>query len=175
MYEEVTGWRTAPYFPRGIRGRIEKALGQRIREWHTDNAHKDFGQGVFFSALAKGHKAEAVGVHYDEPTAWISMLVYLTPGAPADAGTSFWRHRRTGLLAKPTWRDAKRLRTPLADILEELEEDSPRKRRWEEVGRIGNLYNRALLFPGGVFHSATRHFGGGLKRGRIYHLFHFGL
>jgi len=61
----------------------------------------------------------------------------------------------------------------LKDLNAILERDGCRRDRWIEIDRIGNVYNRAVMFPGGLFHSATRHFGSSQNNGRLYQSFHF--
>lgn len=171
--ESVVGWRTRCYQPRGIKERIERKFAVRIKYWEADLDAIEACNGVFFQSYDRGAHAESVGIHYDQPLSWVMFLIYLTPGAPYDAGTSLWQHRRTGLVSRPTPRDAKRLRVPLAKLEDVLERDSHTKSRWIEIDRVGNVYNRAVMFPGGFYHSATRHFGSSFRDGRIYQSFHF--
>lgn len=170
--EYVTGWRTQVWQPRGIKRLIEKAFRVQIDYWDDSRAIEG-GNGVFFTAFSKGHHAEKVKVHFDEPSDWMSLLVYLSPNAPADCGTSFWQHRETGLTAKPSRRDAVRLGLTLEDLRQVIERDGWTKKCWIEIDRIGNVYNRAVMFPAGLFHSATHHFGHNLRDGRLYQSFHF--
>jgi len=170
---ELVGWRTEPYQPKGIKQLIEKKFGIRITYWERDPAAIELCNGVFFSAFATGNRAEKVGVHFDEPPHWLMLLVYLTPEAPYDSGTSLWCHRQTGLIARPTMRDAERLGVTLGELKAQLFDDSERPNRWIEVDRIGNVFNRAVMFPGGLLHSATKHFGKNHQNGRLYQSFHF--
>jgi hypothetical protein len=101
------------------------------------------------------------------------LLIYLTPNAPYDAGTSLWQHRESGLIAMPTKRDADRLGRTVAELKDALLNDSERPKRWIEIDRIGNVFNRAVMFPGALLHSATRHFGSNRFNGRLYQAFHF--
>lgn len=173
--EDFTGWRTRAYQPRGIRERIEKTFGIKIKYWEEDLDAIVGCNGVFFLSYAKGQRAERVGIHYDLPLSWAMMIVYLTPDAPPDSGTSLWQHRATGLVTKATPEDAERLGTSVEHLNERLHRDRFDRRRWREIDRVGNLYNRAVIFSAGYFHSATRHFGGNLRGGRIYQTFHFPL
>jgi len=170
--EAVTGWRTQVWQPRGIKSLIERAFRLQIDYWDDSKAIEG-GNGVFFSAFSKGERAEKVKVHFDEPSDWMSLLVYLTPDAPVDCGTSFWKHRETGLTAKPKRRDAMRLGLSLEQLKLVIERDGWTRRCWIEIDRIGNVYNRAVMFPAGLFHSATHHFGQSLRDGRLYQSFHF--
>ena len=171
--EDLVGWRTKAYQPRGIKKKIERLFDVRIPYWEEDVDAIEACNGVFFTSYSKGDHSERVGIHYDDPVRWVMFLIYLTPDAPYDAGTSLWQHRRTGLMAKPTQRDAARLHTTTEKLEAIVERDSKLRDRWIEIDRVGNVFNRAVMFPGGFFHSASRHFGSGFADGRIYQSFHF--
>jgi hypothetical protein len=171
--ENLVGWRTRAYQPRGIRERIESRFSVTIEAWDDDPDNINLCNGVFFTSYAKGDRGETVGIHYDDPLRWVMFLVYLTPDAPYDAGTSLWQHKQTGLVMPPTPADAKRLGSTVEELLQTLESDARKRNRWVEIDRVGNIFNRAVMFPGGFYHSASRHFGSGLQDGRIYQSFHF--
>lgn len=171
--ESVVGWRTQAYQPRGIKERIERRFNLGIPYWEEDLSKVELCNGVFFTSYAQGDRAERVGIHYDDPLAWVMFLIYLTPNAPYDAGTSLWQHRRTGLISRPTKRDAERLGMSVEELSDILDRDAKTRSRWIEIDRVGNVFNRAVMFPGGFLHSASRHFGAGLEDGRIYQSFHF--
>jgi len=169
----LVGWRTQAYQPKGIKELIEKKFRLHIKYWEEDLAAIEFCNGVFFSAFSKGNHAETAGVHYDTPASWIMLLIYLTPNAPFDAGTSLWQHKKTGLTEMPTGKDAQRLGMDLEELRLLPENDGHSRRRWREIDRVGNVYNRAVIFPCGLFHSATSHFGSNRLNGRLYQSFHF--
>ncbi len=167
------GWRTRAYHPRGIKQRIEEKFGVTITRWEKDLNAIETCNGVFFKALSGGRHAETVGVHYDEPIDWMMLVIYMTPRAPCDAGTSLWQHRETGLIAAPTRNDARRLGLSVMRLNQILDRDCKKAKCWREIDRIGNLYNRAVIIPAGVLHSATSHFGSTVSNGRLYQTFHF--
>lgn len=171
--EDLVGWRTEAYQPRGIRQLIEKKFRVRIKYWEKDRTAIQACNGVFLSAFSHGRRAERVDIHYDEPATWMMFLIYLTPSAPRDAGTSFWQHRETGLVRRPTKNDAARLGLPFIELQQLLETDRRKRSLWIEIDRVANSFNRALLFPSGLLHSATRHFGNSCRNGRLYQSFHF--
>jgi len=173
LSDGVSGWRTTAFHPKGIKKRIEQRFRVKIKYWERDLNASEASNGVFLSAFSHGNRAERVGVHYDEPVHWMMLLIYLTPEAPRDAGTSFWEHRETGLVCRPTKRDEKRLSVPIAKLNRALLLDSTIRSRWREIDRISNFYNRAVMFPAGLLHSATRHFGNNRSNGRLYQSFHF--
>jgi hypothetical protein len=173
--EHYTGWRTRALHPRGVRERIEKVLRRPVTRWQDDLSDIDLGNGVFFFGLSKGARRETVGVHFDTPADSVTMVVYLTPDAPLDTGTSLWQHRETGLKSIPTPADAARLRTTVDELRGMIERDSQRPSKWREIDRVGNVYNRAIFYYSGMLHSASRHFGSNLQNGRIYQTFRFGV
>jgi hypothetical protein len=152
---------------------IERKFRIRIDYWEDDVTAIEACNGVFFSSLGSGRWAEKVGVHFDRPPSWITLILYLTPNAPYDAGTSLWQHRETGLMTKPTKTQAAQLGISMKEFDDIMERDGTRPKCWKEVDRIGNVYNRAVIFPAGFFHSATRHFGSNRHNGRLYQSFHF--
>lgn len=168
----MTGRRSPPCIACGTRERIERAIKMKITNWSTRGSYY-YTNGVFFISFSKGNQAEPVLVHFDQPATNLTGVVYLTPRAPSDSGTSFWRHRPTGLEAKPNQKDARRLGMTCRALEYRLDEDSDKRELWEEIDRVENSFNRALFFPAGLLHSATRHFGSSLQRGRIYQSFHF--
>jgi hypothetical protein len=173
--ETLVGWRTKPFHPRGVRARIERVLRARVTRWPGDPEDNCVGNGSFFFGLSSGRLAETPGVHFDEPARYVTMVIYLTPSAAPDAGTSLWLHRPTGLTAVPTPADARRLGATVDELVNTLEEDSTRPRKWVEVDRVGNVYNRAVFYRSALLHSATRHFGSSLRNGRLYQTFRFGV
>lgn len=173
--ETLVGWRTQAYQPKGIRRLVENRFRISIQYWEDDLTAIEACNGVFFSAFSNGKRAETVGVHFDDPPHWMMLVVYLTPNASYDTGTSLWQHRETGLTAGPTRRDAERLGASLEELKAKLLVDSQKPSRWAEIDRVGNVYNRAVMFPGGLLHSATKHFGSNRYNGRLYQSFHFPL
>jgi hypothetical protein len=171
--EEVTGFMTSQvYHPPGIRRRLERVLGVKITRWDEDGHG---GNGIFYQAFSRGTQKETPGVHYDDPYDDITVLIYLTPGLPADCGTSLWQHRATGLVNAPMQRDARRLNTTLTALRDRLETDSERRSRWIEIDRAGYRFNRMVAYASGMLHSASRHYGSNLGDGRIYQTFRLGV
>lgn len=171
--EHVTGFRSkVVYHEKGIKTKLEKILGIKITRWDTDPLEEN---GVFYQGFSKGKRKEVPGVHSDEPYNDITVVVYLTEGLPFDCGTSHWMHIQTGLTDPATPQDAKRLKMKWTDLKNLLEEESKDRTKWVEIDRVGHRFNRMVAYPSGIFHSATKHFGGDLKNGRIYQTFRIGV
>lgn len=171
--EHVTGYRsTEVYHEKGVRAKLERILGIKITRWDTDPKEEN---GVFYQGLSKGKKKEVPGVHSDEPYNDITIVVYLTPGIPLDCGTSLWMHKKTGLIDPATPADARRLKIKFTDLQNQLEWETRDRSKWIEIDRAGYRCNRMVAYPSGVFHSASNHYGGNLKNGRIYQTFRIGV
>lgn len=171
--EHVTGFRSRKvYHEPGIKRKLENILGIRITRWDTDPLEEN---GVFYQGFSKGKRREIPGVHSDEPYNDITVLIYLTPGLPADCGTSLWQHRATGLVNPATPHDARRLGMTWQDLRNLLEVESKDRSKWIEIDRAGNLFNRMVAYPSGVFHSASKHYGSNMDNGRLYQTFRIGV
>ena len=92
-------------------------------------------------------------VHTDPFNTW-SGVVYLTPDAPIDAGTTLYRHKRTGHT------------TDLGDTYEPNDYS-----KWDAADTVGNIFNRLVLFRGDLWHAASGYFGNTLASGRLIHTF----
>ena len=163
-----------PYHAPAIQQKLERLIGRRITDFDI-NRPGVVGNGTFRLSIKGGDpETHCISyVHADTFTREFNTLVYLNPNAPVDAGTSFFRHKETGLYTIPTPSDARRLDVPLFELYHLLIDEAETKSKWEEVDRIGNVYNRALIFRAGRFHSATSCFGKNRKTGRLTQLFVF--
>ena len=85
-------------------------------------------------------------------TDWAGVC-YLTPDAPLSGGT--------GLFRKKT----KEISHFSADFYDMTQ--------WELVDRIGNLYNRLILYRGDLYHTSLDYFGRDLQTGRLFQTFFF--
>lgn len=171
--EHATGFRSkAVYHEPGVKQKLEKILGIKINRWDTDPIQEN---GVFYQGFSGGKRKEIPGVHSDEPYNDITAVVYLTPDLPFNCGTSLWMHKKSRLFDPAMPGDARRLKTRLSELREQLERDSKVRQKWEEVDRVGYRFNRMVAYPSGIFHSATNHYGGNNLNGRLYQTFRIGV
>ena len=133
----------------GLKEDFEKLLGRKITRWLEHRAN-----GVF--QITK----------YTDPLVWHSdqqsyaAAIYLTPHAPAGAGTSFWKDIKYGCRHPPFHsseynrfeNDNQRLEAQ-KEIYSEynlLHGDN-----WELVDRVGAIYNRLVFWDAKMIHSAS--------------------
>jgi Family of unknown function (DUF6445) len=171
--EHVTGFRsTTVYHEKGVKQKLEKILGIKITRWDTDPAQEN---GIFYQGFSKGKRKEVPGVHSDQPYNDITVVIYLTPDLPEDCGTSLWKHKLTGLTDPPNAVIARKFGMKLNELRELFEVECQDRSKWIETDRLGYKFNRMVAYPSGVLHSATNHYGGDLKDGRIYQTFRIGV
>lgn len=107
-------------------------------------------------------------IHADSTTDWAG-LIYLTPDAPLSSGTGIFRHKETG------WShfDYKRQDEP------GYKESAPPGHhcqdytKWEMVDRIGNVFNRLVLYRADNYHVSLDYFGKDMHDGRLFQVFFF--
>ena len=101
-------------------------------------------------------------VHYDS---WNSFacVIYLTPDAPLQCGTALYRHKKTGITHKPE----------NESLCERLLEDGKDYTKWDITARVGNVFNRAVVYPGTAFHASIEYFGSDKDDARLFQTFFF--
>lgn len=141
----------APY-----RERFEAILGRKLTNWDDNDANGRFQ--VCFAT-------DAVPYHTD--TQSMAGVLFLTPNAPVGAGLSLMRGRRGGLRRRSP--DPALMRLTFGDGAEFD------RTRWDEIDRVGNLYNRLVLFDAQLAHGASTYFGSTVEDGRLFQNFFFNL
>ena len=152
----------------GTKEKIEKLLGLSITDW-DNQAHN-----MVFQYCTP---TDPLVYHYDGQTH--AAVVFLTPDAPPETGTSFLRHK------KEKWLDralevgkngvtSNVLRKSLEERFIGAEHDDFLDgTKWEEVDRIGNKYNRFAMWDAKQIHAASKYFGNSKETGRLFHMFFF--
>ncbi len=145
------GIRSQPFIYDGIKAKFEAIIGRPITYW------PDGGYNGAFQWVTADKKS---WIHRDL-TDW-SAIIFLTPNAPIDGGTKLFIHKETGISYRST------------DEMEAvLNKDSAREEAWHQVDRVGNIYNRCVLFRGKRSHISDRYFGSCLEDGRLFQTFFF--
>lgn len=135
----------------GTKEAFESIIGRKIISW--DNQPMN---GVFQSCNAQ----DALVYHTDHQR-WAGM-VYLTPNAPYECGTSMYAHKATGVRHASDPRIDSAFSGGFYD-----------KTKFELVDTIGNVFNRLVIFNGHCIHAASQYFGQTLEDSRLFHMFFF--
>ena len=102
-------------------------------------------------------------IHADGWNNWAGVL-YLTPDAPLSAGTAFYRFKN----GEYSEEDAALLNTE--DQTDKCSQDLT---KWEQVDRVGNVFNRLILFNSKRFHMSMDYFGDTKENSRLFQVFFF--
>jgi hypothetical protein len=151
--EGYLGMRTRKqFFFDGVKERFEEIIGQPIVDWENQGMCGRF----------QTCKAGTPLVYHCDAQKWAGM-VYLTPDAPPECGTTFFRHKQTKIRHHDD-----------GNILDAFNQQTfLDKTPYEEVDKVGNVFNRLVIFDGGLIHSASEYFGWDIPSSRLFHMYFF--
>jgi hypothetical protein len=141
-------------FP-GLKERFEEIMGKTITKW------EEHGMNGRFQIAWSGEPL----VYHCDSQKWGGML-YLTPDAPYQCGTTLYAHKQT------------RARTYFDDGWDASWVDVPGDCHldgtpFESVDVLGNVYNRLVIFDASAIHSASQYFGTVKENARLWQMFFF--
>lgn len=159
------GFRSATFPWANVRMRFEDHLNTRILDW-------DVGYNGCFQLTKGGDPL----VYHSDHQRWAAGI-YLTPDAPFDSGLSLFASKKTGgrtveesaLIALRQGRSADASTIERDMYVDNLLDRS----KWREVDRIGNVYNRAVIWDARMVHAASGYFGVDPPNCRLIQLFFF--
>lgn len=161
--EGAVGSRTRKqFFFLGVKEAFEKVIGMKILEEGEHGWYWPGINGRFQWCPAGTNRV----YHCDEQQ--FAGMIYLTPNAPPECGTTFFRHKETGRRHNLDidWGAGEGAKVFPGDTFLD-------KTRYETVDSIGNVYNRLVIFDGGLIHSASEYFGSEISNSRLHHMFFF--
>lgn len=143
------GRRTKPYLPTDLKSAIQYWMDPvgKITNWHEQSGYS----GAFQIATA----ADRTWIHADHFNKWAGVC-YLTPDAPLSAGTAIYKHKATGQYQRS-----------------DKDHEGQDYTKWELVDRVGNKYNRLVMYRGDLFHASLDYFGENITDGRLFQTFFF--
>jgi hypothetical protein len=161
------GRRTASYATEGLKRIIQEYVyiyGGKIVHFDIPSSPgAPDGEAIYNGAFQITTSRDKSWVHNDGNNNWAGIL-YLTPNAPVSGGTAFYRYR-DGTATKQEM-DVRGNKT-------HIDEDSQDLTKWELVDRIGNVFNRLILFNSQRFHMSMDYFGTTNDNGRLFQVFFF--
>lgn len=143
-------------FP-GIKEKFEQLLGKKIIRWT-----ETYGMCGRFQYCT----AEDAIVYHGDAQQW-AAVIYLTPDAPYETGTSLLVHKKTGVrhCSDPRIWDAWKDTAPTGLYLD----GTP----WDDIDKVGNVFNRLIIWDGHCPHAASKYFGFTKETARLFHIFFF--
>lgn len=158
VFGNYPGKRTKSFLETSIKDAIQSFMPKeygKVVQWHDYDG--EGYSGAFQSCTSK----DRTWIHVDHKNMW-SGVCFLSPDAPLTGGTGLFRHKET----KFNWSDS--------DTLPNNQPYDPYDyTKFELVDRIGNVFNRLILYPGNLFHASLDYFGDNLETGRLFQTFFF--
>ena len=139
-------------FP-GLKERFEEILGTRVLNWDK------YGTNGCFQYCIAGDQ-----LVYHQDTQEYAGVLFLTPDAPPDTGTKFFRSKLTKRMTAP-------IGSPEYNAV--FKGGFLDRTAFDEVDVVGNVYNRLVLFDSHMIHAASEYFGTTKESGRLFQLFFF--
>jgi len=138
-------------FP-GLKEKFEEIMGHKITKWQEHGMNGRFQYAFAGDAL----------VYHCDGQKWAAMI-YLTPNAPFECGTTLWAHKKTKIRHNSD-----------PQIMTTFRRESTLDRTpYEPVDVLGNVYNRLMIFDAGSIHSASEYFGFDTNNCRLWQMFFF--
>ena len=163
--EGAVGHRTRKQFLfDGLRESFEEIIDAKIAD-HTDDGFGWFNEGI--NGRFQYCPAGTPSVFHCDSQKW-AAVIYLTPDAPPQSGTSFYRHKETKIFHNTQIDWAAGQGTKVFNQHTFLD-STP----YEMVDTVGNVFNRLVLFDGGLIHSGVNYFGWDISSSRLFHIFFF--
>lgn len=155
--------------------------GQRTESFLTDSIKKtlrdilypfageitDWG-GEYTGSFQYTTASDRSWIHSDSTTDWAAVC-YLTPDAPLSSGTGIFRHKQTG------WMHFDYKRANDEEYMRQAPpgHDSQDYTKWEMVDRVGNVFNRLIMYRADNYHVSLDYFGKDMYDGRLFQVFFF--
>lgn len=143
----------------------EKVCKKLVSVFH--NTEKDHMRWAITTSFQVVEAKFGRGVlHQDDNTIFAGVL-YLTPDAPLDAGTSLFKPNRQF--------DESKYRAALKQNDINFKNNQPVSTEFhsmfDETVRVNNVYNTMILFNAQTYHAANEFFGDSLQTGRMAQVF----
>jgi Family of unknown function (DUF6445) len=143
------GARTKSFWSDDIKQAIEHYM--QFAGKITDSFDESGYTGAFQIATAN----DRTWIHSDTNNMWAGVC-YLTPDAPYTGGTGLFRHKATGEHTRITH-----------------DHEGYDYTKYDLFDRIGNKYNRLVIYRSDLFHASLDYFGDNLHNGRLFQTFFF--
>jgi hypothetical protein len=148
-----------------IEGYIQHFAG-KIIDWpmpsSTDN-DSQHNNDTYNGAFQYTTSRDRTWIHNDGWNNWAGVL-YLTPNAPVNSGTGIYRFKDgTRTVDEAEARGNKKI----------IDENSQDYTKWELVDKVGNVFNRLVLFNSKQYHASMDYFGTNKENGRLFQVFFF--
>jgi hypothetical protein len=166
------GQRTVSFATEDLKSIIQKYVepfGGKITVFPLPNDKKDIdnkeesNSTVYNGSFQYTTSRDRSWVHTDSWNNWAGVL-FMTPDAPLSAGTAFYKFRDGAMCEADS---------NILNNKSETDNYSQDMTKWEMVDRVGNVFNRLILFNATRYHMSMDYFGDNKMNGRLFQTFFF--
>ena len=160
------GQRTISYATEDLKNTIQKYVepfAGKITMFPIPKADNSDAATIYNGAFQYTIARDRSWVHTDKWNNWAGVL-FLTPDAPLTAGTGFYRFYDGSTSQADT--DFLKNQKTVDRFTQDLT-------KWEMVDKVGNVFNRLILFDAYNYHMSLDYFGDSKENGRLFQVFFF--
>ncbi len=157
------GQRTMSYATIELKNSIEKYIepvAGKITDWPM---YKEGEDDVYNGAFQYTTSRDKSWIHNDGFNNWAAVC-YLTPNAPVTSGTAFYK------FFDGTRNSEESEARGNKEIIDKASQDMT---KWQLVDKIGNVFNRLIIFNSKNYHMSQDYFGTDKNDGRLFQVFFF--
>ena len=144
----------------------EKICKKLVSVFH--NAEHDYMRWAISTSFQSVAAEYGQGVIHTDHNTIFAAVLYLTPDAPLNSGTSLFKKNKTFDEKKYLQAlDANDARFRVGNI----EMNTDYHSMFDEIVRVNNVYNTLIIYEGRHFHAANQFFGKTLKDSRLAQVF----
>lgn len=160
------GQRTISYANQYLKDIIQKYIepfGGKITEFPMPNSDNSNSDKIYNGSFQYTTSRDRSWVHVDGFNNWAGVL-YLTPNAPLSSGTAFYQFH-DGTMCEAD--------TEIFNNKREIDSCSQDLTKWKIVDKVGNVFNRLILFNSKRYHMSMDYFGTDKEDSRLIQVFFF--
>lgn len=159
------GERTRSFSTEALKEKIQSLLlpFEKINEFSINTDATMFTDNGSFQYATSNDRS---WIHSDYPTEWAGVI-YLTPDSPLSSGTDFYRFKYEN---RNIERFSENIDKNTRSLISDFKNDYT---KWELIDKIGNVFNRLVLFKSRRFHISGEYFGTNINNGRLFQVFFF--
>jgi hypothetical protein len=160
------GQRTISYANEHLKEIIQKYIepfGGKITEFPYPSPDNLNTKPIYNGSFQYTTSRDRSWVHTDKWNNWAG-IIFMTPDAPISGGTAFYKYKdgatceEDGIILNNT-----------AEVTKYTQDMT----KWEMVDRVGNVFNRLILFNAHRYHMSMDYFGDTKENGRLFQTFFF--
>lgn len=165
------GYRTKSYANEDLKNIIQKYVepfGGKITDFPIPRDNND-ENNIYNGSFQYATSRDRSWIHVDGFNNWAGVL-YLTPNAPVSAGTAFYQYQGD---IETKYDITTKNEMILLNKTKEIDNWSQDLTKWKEIDRVGNVFNRLILFNSHRFHMSLDYFGDTKENSRLFQVFFF--